>query len=129
MKNKSIVMIYSMIRSGSTLLANIVTNTGEYRIASDILLPIFKSFNLEINRYKYNTENLNKPVRDGYFDKIYQNEINILDRSNFDISTSQQNLKLLKNYLYKYSYMTPQVKPLIEVLEEKNYKKIIENFL
>ena len=127
--NSRIVFITGMIRSGSTLLSNILNLHSDVISISDPYFDLFKTFRNEVARKKLKKFkiNYNSEISDYYFDKKQNKLMDIIQKENLNLSTKKVDLKKLIKKLKANSYNSKPICNNLNSLKGKNFKELFLN--
>ena len=124
------VFISGMFRSGTTLMARMLSAHPEIAVASDPSLPLFKFF----RSYLYKKVGIeipyNYPLEDYYFSRKYLDYLDILTHANLSEYIEEGHLPLLKEEIKKYSEpYAPRVVDKLDYLLGTTFAELLVSLL
>lgn len=92
-----------MFRSGTTLLARMMNTHSEISMASDVMIEFFRTFRNEIYfQNNISLKNLSTPLESN-FKEIQRERMNLIEKSNFDVTFKMTNPKNVIDDIKKQS--------------------------
>ena len=121
-------LVSGMFRSGTTMFARMLHANPNIVCASDPFAPIFKSYRNTIAQDMIQDFDIFSPLNDYYFDKSQNSLFQELQRKNFDVAITEQEIERVKGLIKGHCKLySPKISLFLDVLEGKNYKQVFDS--